>query len=89
MRKTLSLLAVLGIISILGIESASAFSWSNLNPWSKCRCNKCEKQVPQCPTGYAAPCETKIPCDPCEKQITKPAPCDECDRLQQHIMDKK
>ena len=87
MRKILSVLAVLGVISMIGVQSANAFSWSNLNPWSKCK--KCEKQVPQCPTGYAAPCETKIPCDPCEKQDIKPTPCDACDRLQQQMMDRR
>ena len=87
MKKILSVLAVLGIVSAACIQSANAFSWSDLNPWSKCRCNKCEKQIPACPcsTGYAAPCEKKsVPCDPCEK-IKKPAPCDACDRLQQEM----
>ena len=87
MKKTLSFLAVIGILSA-GIQSANAFSWSKLNPWSKC--NKCQKTEP-CPTGYAAPadpCEKKIPCDPCNKQIKKPTPCDACDRLQQEMKDK-
>ena len=91
MKKTLSVLAVLGIVSMIGLESAQAFTWSDLNPWSKC--NKCEKKVEKCPcsTGYAAPCdpcEKKIPCDPCQKQVTKPAPCDACDRLQQNMMNR-
>ena len=82
MKKTLSVLAVIGILSA-GIQSANAFSWSSLNPWSKCKNNKCEKKIEQpCPTGYAAPC------DPCKKEITKPAPCDACDRLQQEMKDK-
>jgi hypothetical protein len=90
MKKFLSVLAVLGIISSAGIQSANAFCWSKLNPWSKCKCkNTCEQQVPQYPTGYASPCDTKIPCDPCDKQITKPTPCEPCDRLQQHVMDNK
>lgn len=91
MKRTLSILAVLGIVTVIGAQSANAFSWSSLNPWSKCRCNKCEKQVQQCPTGYAAPCnpcETKKPCDPCKKQAVKPAPCDACDRLQQEMETK-
>ena len=81
MKKFLSLVAVLGIISAVSIQSANAFSWSSLNPWSKCRCNKCEKKIQQpcpCPTGYAAPN------DPCEK-IKKSAPCDACDRLQEQM----
>jgi len=92
MKKTLSILAVLGILSVFGTQSANAFSWSNLNPWSKCRCNKCEKKIEQkcpCSTGYAAPCEPcekKAPCNPCEKKITKP--CDSCDRLQQEMQDR-
>ncbi len=87
MKKTLSVLAVIGILSA-GVQSANAFSWSKLNPWSKC--NKCQETQP-CPTGYAAPsspCEKKIPCDPCNKQIKKPEPCDACDRLQQEMKDK-
>ncbi len=85
MKKTLSILAVAGIISAIGIQSANAFSWSSLNPWSKCKNNRCEKKIEQpcpCPTGYAAPC------DPCDKQIKKPAPCDACDRLQQEMKNK-
>ena len=84
MKKTLSLLAVLGIVSVIGTQSAHAFSWSSLNPayWghcpkcekkkSDCDCNKkcdpCEKLSQPCPTGAAAPCDT------CEKQ----KPCDPC-----------
>ena len=83
MKKSLSVLAVLGIVSLICMQNANAFSWSSLNPWSKCRHNKCEKQIPQCPTGYAAPC------DPCGKQVTKPAPCDPCDKLQQHVKEQK
>lgn len=88
MKKFLSVLAVLGIITA-GVQSANAFSWSSLNPWSKC--NKCKTQPAPCPTGYAAPCdpcEKKTPCNPCDKQISKPAPCDACDRLQQEMKDK-
>lgn len=91
MKKTLSVLAVLGVVSMIGIQAANAFSWSNLNPFHWGKCNKCEKKVDNCPcpTGYAAPCD---PCEkaapavpPCGKQITKPAPCDACDRLQQEM----
>ena len=91
MKKTLSVLAVLGIVSMIGMQSANAFSWSNLNPFRWGKCSKCEKKVDKCPcsTGYATPCD---PCEnaippvpPCGKQITKPAPCDACDRLQQEM----
>ena len=86
MKKTLSVLAVIGIL-FAGIQTANAFSWSKLNPWSKC--NKCQKTQP-CPTGYASPCETQQTknCNPCDKKITKPAPCDACDRLQQDMQNK-
>ena len=89
MKKTLSILAVLGVVSVIATQSANAFSWSNLNPFNWGRCNKCEQKVQNCPcpTGYAAPCdpcEKKTPCDPCEK-IKKQTPCDACDRLQQSM----
>ena len=92
MKKTLSVLAVLGIVSIAYAQIANAFTWSNLNPFNWGKCNKCEKKIPTnpCPTGYAAPCDPcakKTPCNPCEN-ITKPAPCDACDRLQQETMNK-
>ena len=88
MKKTLSMLAVLGIVAVTA-QSANAFCWSNIwNPakWGqncpcekKCDpCKKVEKCNP-CPTGYAAPCN---PCqqkaNPCPIQ----QPCDPCDRLQ-------
>ena len=91
MKKTLSAIAVLGLISVFGIQCANAFSWSDLNPFRWGKCNRCEKKVNKCPcpTGYASPCdtsETKVPCDaPDEKKIIKPAPCDACDRLQQEM----
>ena len=92
MKKTLSILAVLGILSLAGIQSAQAFTWSNLNPFRWGKCNKCEKKIPDCncPTGYASPCDVpqQKNCDPCEKKITKPAPCDACDRLQQEMKDR-
>ena len=96
MKKTLSMLAVLGIIAV-SAQSAQAFTWSNLNPatWfgsGKCpKCEKpkcgCEKIKPcdPCSTGYAAPCDPcekkKIECNPCQKKAVPT--CDPCDRLQQ------
>ena len=91
MKKTLSVLAVLGIIATASMQTANAFTWSNLNPatWfgsGKCGCEKpkcgCEKhkKCDPCATGYAAPCEVKTPCTPCQK--AQPT-CDPCDRLQQ------
>lgn len=53
------------------------------------KCNKCKSNPCKCDpcTGAAAPCEPCAkkaePCDPCKKEITQPAPCDACDRLQQ------
>lgn len=94
MKKTLSMLAVLGIIAC-STQSAQAFCWANLNPanWGKNCCPKCEKKCDPCKkvkkcdpceTGYAAPCDPckKIekPCEPCQK--TRPT-CDPCDKLQQ------
>ena len=88
MKKTLSVLAVLGIVSFACVQSANAFSWSSLNPAYWGHCPKCEKKKPdckckkikqECPTGYATPC------DPCNKQVTQPQPCDTCDRLQEHM----
>ena len=91
MKRTLSILAVLGIVSVIGTQTANAFTWSNLNPFNWGKCNRCEKKIPACPTGYAVPCDPcakKTPCDPCEKQIQKPANCDACDKLQQEMMDR-
>ena len=92
MKKTLSILAVLGIVSVAGMQTANAFSWSNLNPFNWGRCNRCEQKVEKCPcsTGYAAPCnpcEKKTPCtDPCTNQIKQQSvPCDACDKLQQDM----
>ena len=93
MKKTLSMLAVLGIIACTA-QTAQAFTWSNLNPatWfgsGKCGCEKpkcgCEKKkYDPCATGYAAPCDPckkiETPCSPCHK--AQPT-CDPCDRLQQ------
>ena len=97
MQETLSMLAVVGVISVIGLQTANAFTWSDMNPFNWGKCNKCEKKVEKdCPTGYATPCdpcqkkvepceqtEKKIPCTPCQKQ--KPAPCDPCDKLQQEM----
>ncbi len=93
MKKTLSVLALLGILSIAGTQSAEAFSWSNLNPFtwfgnSRCGCQQQPANDCPCPTGYATPCnpcETKAPCNPCQKSIPQQKPCDACDRLQQHM----
>lgn len=93
MKKTLSVLAVLGMVSIIGSQTANAFEWSNLNPayWGHCprcekkkpkceckkKCDPCKKIESPCPTGAASPC------DPCQKEVTQPKPCDPCDRLQE------
>ena len=88
MKKTLSVLALLGIFSLAGIQTANAFSWSNLNPFNRGKCSRCEKpktdcgcpKIQQdCQTGAAAPC------NPCNQPITQPTPCDACDRLQQEM----
>lgn len=76
MKKTLSVLALLGFISVVGTQSAQAFCWSNLNPAYWGHCPKCEKKKSDCE------CQKKK-CDPCEK-ISQPcptgaaAPCDPC-----------
>ena len=93
MKKTLSLLALLGLIS-LSIPSAEAFSWSSLNPANWGHCNKCEKKCDPCATGYAAPCDPcakkkkgcpcKVQTQPCEQPCQKVREnCDPCDRLQE------
>ena len=103
MKKTLSVLAVLGIVAISGIQQADAFSWSSLNPAYWGHCPKCEKKKPDCgckkkidkdcpcTTGAAAPCNPCVkqaPCDPCQKEIPQPKPCDACDRLQQEMQNR-
>lgn len=92
MKKTLSMLAVLGIVAC-GMQSANAFGWSNLNPatwFGSGKCPKCEKpkcgcekkKCDPCATGYAAPCDPcekkKIECNPCQKQIVQP--CEPCQK---------
>ena len=90
MKKTLSMLAVLGIFAFAGVQSAEAFTWSNLNPFTWGRCNKCEQKKIECPcqtrTYNDCPCPTggAAPCNPCQKVI-KQKPCDACDRLQNEM----
>ena len=89
MKKTLSMLAVLGIIAVGAQSTQAAWYDSNWNPsnWFGRGCNKCEKKCDPCkkvekncpcPTGYAAPC------NPCEKANPCPIqqPCDPCNKLQ-------
>ena len=95
MKKTLSVLAVLGIVAVTA-QSAQAFCWSNVwNPakWGqncpcekKCDpCKKVEKKCNPCETGAAAPCAPSNiqpktqPC-PCQQPVQKT--CDPCDKLQ-------
>ena len=96
MKKTLSMLAVLGIFAVTA-QSANAFCWSNIwNPakWGQnCPCEKkcdpCKKvqKCDPCATGYATPCDPcqkkviQQPCNPCQKHIQQ-QPCDPCDKLQ-------
>ena len=94
MKKTLSVLALLGIVA-LSAPTAEAFSWSYLNPANWGHCNKCEKKCDPCATGYASPCDPcakkkkncpcqvqqqQKPCEPCQKVREN---CDPCDKLQQ------
>ena len=69
MKKTLSLLAILGFVSAIGVQSANAFSWSNMNPAYWGHCPKCEKKKSDCG------CKKQKKCNPCEKTIK---PCDPC-----------
>lgn len=93
MKKTLSMLAVLGILACTAGTANAAWSNSNWNPmnWFGRGCNKCQKVQPcnECPTGYATPCnpcEKKViqPCNPCHKSNPCPVqqPCDPCNKLQ-------
>lgn len=98
MKKTLSMLAVLGVMCF-GIQSANAFSWSSLNPayWGHCpRCQKikndcgCKKKCNPCEgmTGAAAncdPCAKKKPCrQKCDPcRKQEVKPCDPCQKVQQ------
>lgn len=95
MKKTLSVLAVLGMVSIIGSQTANAFEWSSLNPAYWGHCPRCEKKKPKCECKKVkkcdpcqkieSPCPTgaAAPCDPCQKQVTQPKPCDACDKLQE------
>ena len=47
MKKTLSVLTVLGIAAIVGTQTADAFEWSSLNPAYWGHCPKCEKKKPK------------------------------------------
>lgn len=67
MKKTLSVLAVLGLVSIIGSQSANAFEWSSLNPAYWGHCPKCEKKKADCG------CKKVKKCDPCQK-IETPCP---------------
>ncbi len=87
MKKTLSLLALLGIAAF-SIPQAEAFCWSNLNPanWGHC---KCEKKCKPCETGYAAPCDPcekkKVKkCDPCKVQQPQTKPCEPCQKVREN-----
>ncbi len=94
MKKTLSMLAVLGIVAV-SAQSAHAFCWSNIwNPakWGQnCPCEKkcdpCKKveKCDPCTTGAAAPCnpcEVKQKVQPCPCSQPVQQPCDPCDKLQ-------
>ncbi len=93
MKKTLSVLAVLGVVSVVGSQVANAFDWSNLNPAYWGHCPRCEKKKPECSckkeTKKCDPCKNiespcpsptgaAAPCDPCAKK--QPAPCDPCQK---------
>jgi hypothetical protein len=90
MKKTLSLLAIITIAAAIGTQSAQAFSWSNLNPFTwgcNSRCHKQQKTDNNCYKKTPCPCSTgaAAPCDPCEKHMTQPVPCEPCDRIQQEM----
>ena len=98
MKKTLSMLAVLGMFSVIGAQTAQAFDWSNLNPAYWGHCPRCEKKKSDCgckkvkkcdpcqKVKKCDPCETgsAAPCDPCAKTMPSPIQqsCDPCDKLQ-------
>ena len=89
MKKTLSMLAVLGVMCF-GIQSANAFCWSNLNPANWGHCPRCQKVKNDCGcknnegyTGGASncdPCKKYKKCDPCRKKVK----CDPC-KTQQKV----
>ena len=89
MKKTLSMLAVLGIFSVTALSAHAAWYDSNFNPanWFGRGCNKCEKKCDPCKkvekcdpcmTGAAAPCNPCKKAEPCPIQKT----CDPCEKLQ-------
>ena len=90
MKQTLSVLAVLGIFSTIGMQTANAFEWSNLNPAYWGHCPRCEKKKPDCGCKKVkkcdpckkveSPCPTgaAAPCDPCAK---KAQPCNPCQKI--------
>ena len=88
MKKTLSVLAVLGIMAV-GVQSAQAFSWSSLNPayWGNSACPKCEKPKKECGCKKKVePCQKVRPtCDPCETGAAAPCEkpkCDPCKKVE-------
>ena len=48
MKKTLSMLAILGIVGVIGSQTANAFDWSSMNPAYWGHCPKCEKKKADC-----------------------------------------
>ncbi len=90
MKRTLSVLALLGIVSFAANQSAeAAFSWNPLN-WFGHGCNKCEKPKKECcpKVEKECPCTTgaAAPCNPNGNPCMQQKPCDPCDRLQQSQM---
>ena len=89
MKKTLSMLAVLGIFSVTALSAHAAWYDSSWNPanWFGRGCNKCEKKCDPCKkVEKCDPCMTgaAAPCNPCQKSTPCPVQktCDPCDRLQ-------
>ena len=74
MKKTLSVLALLGVISF-SIPTAEAFCWSNLNPAYWGHCPRCEKTKNDC--------KCKKKCDPCESMTGGAANCNPCKKVKQ------
>lgn len=90
MKRTLSVLALLGMVSFAANQSAeAAFSWNPLN-WFGHGCNKCEKPKKECcpKVEKECPCTTgaAAPCNPNGNPCMQQKPCDPCDRLQQTQM---
>ena len=76
MKKTLSVLAVLGVFAF-GLQSAQAFSWSSLNPayWGNSACPKCEKPKKECGCKKQKCQKVRPICDPCETGAAAPCDC--------------